>query len=58
MFNMRQFRVLAAIYLDDKASRQANEVAEKKTEWKLAAETEAMKLFAAEFLPKQFFSNG
>src|SRR5207248_1431632 len=58
VFGMRQLCVLAAIYLNDKSSRQTNEVAEKRTEWKLAAETEAMKLFAAEFLPKQFFSNG
>jgi hypothetical protein len=55
---MRRFRVLATIYLNDKSSRQTNEVAEKRTDWKLAAETEAMKLFAAEFLPKQFFSDG
>ena len=58
MFSGRQFRVLATIYLNDKSSRQTNEVPEKRTEWKLAAETEAMKLFTAEFLPKQFFSNG
>jgi hypothetical protein len=58
MLGMRRFRVLAAIYLNDKSSRQTDKVAEKRTEWKLAAETKAMKLFAAEFLPKQFFSNG
>ncbi len=58
MFGVWQLRVLATIHLNDKSSRQTNEVAVKRTEWKLTAETEAMKLFAAEFLPKQFFSNG
>ena len=58
MFGVWQLRVLATIHLNDKSSRQTNEVTVKSAEWKLAAETKAMKLFTAEFLPKQFFSNG
>ncbi len=58
MVRLGTFGMLSSIDLNHQTRRKTDEVAEIWAEWKLTSETQTMKLFAAQFLPEEFFGFG